>query len=119
MQKQFEVIVVGAGPAGIACANTLAKAGVKVLLLERGEHPCSKNVMGGVLYRQVTEEIVPEFWQKAPLERHVVEQRYWFTDKDSAVAVGYKGGNHAQEPYNAFTVLRAKFDRWLDRKSVV
>lgn len=118
MQKQFEVIVVGAGPAGIACANTLAKSGVKVLLLERGEHPGSKNVMGGVLYSQATEQIVPGFWKDAPLERHVVEQRYWFTDKDSAVAVGYKGGNHAKEPYNAFTVLRAKFDRWFADQAV-
>lgn len=118
MQKQFEVIVVGAGPAGIACAHTLAMSGVKVLLLERGEHPGSKNVMGGVLYSHVTDQIIPGFWKQAPLERHVVDQRYWFTDKDSAVAIGYKGGNHAKEPYNAFTVFRAKFDRWFADQAV-
>ena len=118
MQKDFEVIVVGAGPSGTACAHTLAKAGVKVLLLERGEYPGTKNVMGGVLYRQATEEIVPEFWKEAPVERHVIEQRYWFTDVDSTVSVSYKGESHGKEPYNAFTVLRAKFDRWFANKAV-
>lgn len=118
MQKDFEVIVVGAGPSGTACAYTLAKAGIKVLLLERGEHPGSKNVMGGVLYRQATEELIPEFWKEAPLERHVIEQRYWFTDVDSVVSVGYKGEIHGKEPYNAFTVLRAKFDRWFAQQAV-
>ncbi|UUZ85286.1 FAD-dependent oxidoreductase [Paenibacillus sp. P26] len=36
MPEKFDCIVVGAGPAGIACAYELAKAGVNVLLLERG-----------------------------------------------------------------------------------
>ena len=50
MAEKFDVIVVGAGPAGTACAYTLAKAGVNVLLLERGEYPGSKNVICGRIY---------------------------------------------------------------------
>ena len=52
MPEKFDVIVVGAGPAGTACAYVCAKNGLKVLQIERGEYPGSKNVMGGVLYRK-------------------------------------------------------------------
>ncbi|XEC95138.1 FAD-dependent oxidoreductase [Paenibacillus tarimensis] len=118
MPEKFECIVVGAGPAGIACAYELAKTGVGVLLLERGEYPGSKNVMGGVLYRQMMEDVIPGFYKEAPLERPIVEQRFMMLDKESALTVGYKGLEWAQEPYNNFTVLRAKFDQWFAQKAV-
>lgn len=118
MSEKFECIVVGAGPAGIACAYELAKAGVNVLLIERGEYPGSKNVMGGVLYRKMMEEIIPEFYKEAPLERPIVEQRFMMLDKESALTFGYKGLEWAQEPFNNFTVLRAKFDQWFAQKAV-
>src|SRR5690606_5275915 len=91
MPEKFDVIVVGAGPAGTACAYVCAKNGLKVLQIERGEYPGSKNVMGGVLYRKQLEEIIPEFWKEAPVERPIVEQNFWFMDKESVVKFGYKG----------------------------
>lgn len=118
MPEKFDVIVVGAGPAGTACAYTCAKSGLKVLQIERGEYPGSKNVMGGVLYRKQTEEIIPEFWKEAPLERPIIEQRYWLMDKSSTVNLGYKGLEWGEEPYNNFTVLRAPFDQWFAKKGV-
>ncbi|WP_223699916.1 FAD-dependent oxidoreductase [Sutcliffiella deserti] len=118
MSEKFDCIVVGAGPAGISCAFELAKGGAKVLLLERGEYPGSKNVMGGVLYRKMMEDIIPDFHKEAPLERPVVEQRFMMMDKQSAVTFGYKGMEWAEEPYNNFTVLRAKFDQWFAKKAV-
>ncbi|WP_153126177.1 FAD-dependent oxidoreductase [Peribacillus tepidiphilus] len=118
MPEKFDVIVVGAGPAGTSCAYTCAKAGLKVLQIERGEYPGSKNVMGGVLYRKQMEEIIPEFWKEAPLERPVIEQRIWMMDQESVVTFGYKGLEWGQEPYNNFTVLRAKFDQWFAQKGV-
>ena len=36
-QERFDAIVVGAGPAGNAASLTLAKGGLKVLQIERGE----------------------------------------------------------------------------------
>lgn len=113
-----DCIIVGAGPAGSAAAITLAKSGLEVVLIERGEYPGSKNVMGGVLYRQPTAQLVPDFWKEAPIERPIVEQRYWLLDWDSAVTFGYKSKAFGEEPHNNYSVLRAKFDEWFAEQAV-
>lgn len=109
----FDVIVVGGGPAGLSAAISTAKAGLRTCVIERGDYPGTKNVMGGVLYTRATEAVVPEFWEKAPLERPVIEQRYGFLSGDEIIAAGYRDPAWAAPPFNAHTVLRVKFDRWL------
>ncbi len=59
-ENKTDVIIVGAGPAGISCAITLARAGKEVILIERGLFAGSKNVFGGAIYTQATKEIFPE-----------------------------------------------------------
>ncbi len=114
--ERFDAIVVGAGPAGSAAALTMAKAGLNVVLFERGEYPGAKNVMGGVMYGQMLHELVPGFWREAPLERVIVEERVWLATDVSAVSIGFRsaapGPAQDGQPPNAFTVLRAQFDRW-------
>jgi geranylgeranyl reductase family protein len=48
---RYDVIVVGAGPAGSACAYRLASAGASVLLLDRARFPRDKPCGGGVTGR--------------------------------------------------------------------
>jgi geranylgeranyl reductase family protein len=49
--KRFDVVVVGAGPAGSAAAYRLASAGADVLLLDRARFPRDKPCGGGVTGR--------------------------------------------------------------------
>jgi electron transfer flavoprotein-quinone oxidoreductase len=113
----FDAIVVGAGPAGTAAAFLLAKEGWEVILLERGDYPGAKNVMGGILYRSPMEDLIPSFWHEAPVERYISEQRVWILSSDSGLCLDYKSDKLSKEPYNAFTILRAKFDPWFAGKA--
>ena len=71
-ERPGDAIVVGAGPAGSAAAITMAKAGLQVMLIERGQKPGSKNVMGGILYNHYLEEILGPEWKQAPLELSLI-----------------------------------------------
>ncbi len=112
-REVVDAVIVGAGPAGIAAAITLAKAGKEVVVLERGDYPGSKNVFGGAIYAQPTAEIYPEFWKSAPVERHTVEHRYALLGNNDGTTIGYRNGEHSEEGhYSSFSVIRAKWDKW-------
>jgi electron transfer flavoprotein-quinone oxidoreductase len=114
---KFDSIVVGAGPAGVAAAITMARAGLNVALLERGEYAGAKNVQGAVLYSKMLADVIPEFWKDAPLERSIVEERLWVLTKDSGIQVGYKSGRYDSVPANCYTIIRVEFDKWFAKKA--
>ena len=114
--EKFDAIVVGAGPAGSSAACLLGREGLSVALVERGDFPGSKNVMGGILYRQPTEEILPGFWREAPLERHIIETQAWVLTERAAFKASHRHLAFDEEPYNAFSVLRARFDKWMGQQ---
>ena len=110
---RFEVVIVGAGLSGVAAALILARNGVEVLVIERGDFPGAKNLFGGILYSGVLADLVPKFWEKAPIERHIVNRRWVVLDVDSQVALDLKSAHFDKPPYNnTFTALRSRFDRW-------
>ncbi len=111
--ERCEVVIVGAGLSGVAAALTLARSGVEVLVIERGDFPGAKNLFGGILYSGVLAELVPDFWEEAPVERHIVNRRWVALNEDSQVALDLKSARFDAPPYNnTFTALRSKFDRW-------
>ncbi len=116
MPEKFDAIVVGAGPSGNAATYTLAKAGLKVLQIERGEYPGSKNVQGAILYSDALEKIIPDFRDDAPLERHIIEQRMWLLDDQSFVGTHFRSEDYNKPPYNRYTIIRAQFDKWFSSK---
>ena len=68
---KFDAIVVGAGVAGSVAALVMARAGLDVLVIERGDSAGCKNMTGGRLYAHTLEAIIPGFAVSAPVERKV------------------------------------------------
>jgi electron transfer flavoprotein-quinone oxidoreductase len=119
MKRTFDAIVVGAGPAGSSAALTMARAGLDVALLERGTFPGEKNMFGGVLHRLTAlEELFPDFWNQAPLERHIVKKTLSFMTDGSCFNVSFDNEEADRPPYNGYTIFRPKFDRWLAQEAV-
>lgn len=111
----FDVIVVGAGPAGSAAALITARAGLNVLLIERGEYPGAKNVSGAAFYGSaILNKLIPEWWKQAPVERYICRRDVLLMSPTTAVSLDFRSASPAyvEPPYNAFTILRPKFDRW-------
>lgn len=117
MDEKFDAIIVGAGLAGSAAAYRLAQTGLEVVLVERGPYPGSKSLSGGVLYGRVLSELIPNFWDEAPVERFINNQVITFMTGEASFSVDFKTQAFSAPPYNGFSVLRARFDRWLGEKA--
>ncbi len=61
--KDFDVIIVGAGPAGLACARELANSELSVLLLDKRDILGSKPCGGGICEKEIAVPI-EDAWSK-------------------------------------------------------
>lgn len=114
----FDAIVVGGGPAGATAALVLARAGRSVCLVERGPFPGSKNVYGGVVYARILDELLPGWWEEAPVQRWVTRRATVLMTDHQALTVDYRTSSWGEEPYNGATTYRPDFDAWLADKAV-
>ena len=115
---KFDAIVVGAGPAGISAAYIMAKQGMDVAVIERGEYPGSKNLFGGILFTTILNNLIPNFWEEAPVERNVISRKFSVLSEDSGISFELESERFNKPPFNnTFTVLRSKFDRWFAEKT--
>lgn len=130
-EEMFDAIVVGAGPAGIACACALAKEGREVVLIERGSAAGEKNYTGGRIYSHALELLEPGLVQQAAeagaLERKVLHEQIMCLSEHGAMTVDYQsadplparrngqkvGDNVAQ----SWTVLHSRFNNWFASKA--
>jgi flavin-dependent dehydrogenase len=104
-RAKFDVIVVGAGPAGSSAAHSLATKGLKVILLDRAIFPREK-LRGGLLSAR-SERIFTEIYQKSwtptiEMVAHGVE----FFDKEGCV-------NKVANYKPMYFTCRSKFDAYL------
>jgi geranylgeranyl reductase family protein len=103
----YDVIVVGAGPAGSTAAYDFAKQGFKTLLLEKYKIPREKPCGGAVMYRAL--KIIDG---KVPSE--VVEQKIYglrFLLPDG------RGTEFVSDRMLGITVFRNRFDEYLAQRA--
>ncbi|MFQ6108827.1 MAG: FAD-dependent oxidoreductase [Candidatus Aminicenantales bacterium] len=117
MKQRFDAIVVGAGPAGSACSYTLAKAGLKTLLVERGKYPGAKNMWGGAFYGPTMSQLFPYFWEEAPVERYILRHRFSLLTENASLSAEFTTERFKEKPHCGFTLLRSRFDRWFASKA--
>ncbi|MBQ9688071.1 FAD-binding protein [bacterium] len=113
VKNNTDVIVIGGGPAGIAAAITVARAGQEVILSERGTFSGSQNMFGGAIYTQPTKEVFPDFEKEAPLERRITSHKYLLRNNGKELAIEY----FDDDENKAYSVIRGKFDRYMQKQA--
>lgn len=108
-----DCVVVGAGPAGSACALALARKGIETVLIERGSNPGEKNVASFVLFTDVLKDLIPDFIKKgAPVERTATNTSFAGLYGRDFMEFKMRFDEHHKNPI-AYTAYRGSFDRWL------
>lgn len=97
----YDVIVVGAGPAGSSAAALLAREGLSVLLLEKSKHPRHKSCGGGLSAR-----LLPflDDGVKTLIEQTIYHVSFQFKKKEATFS--------SAKPV-AYLIRRARFDAYL------
>lgn len=114
---KVDAIVVGGGPAGTTAALTMAREGLSVILVDRGEYAGSKNV-GGLVYGTVLSTIIPDVFSKAPIERPVSRRKITYLGAENHIALDFGSQNWSKPPFNhTYVVNRSQFDRWYAKQA--
>ena len=109
IEYNADVIVVGAGPAGISAAYEIAKKGKKVVLLERAQHPGSKNMYGGAVYTSALKEVFKDDFETIPYERVINSHTWSFLNDTGSFDITYKNN----ESTAAYAIKRFDLERWM------
>lgn len=102
----YDVIVIGAGPAGASAAAEAARAGLRTALIERQRLPRHKTCGGGM--PMVTGEILREFAPGAVVEAEVRYMRHTWRFSDPVFAAINPPG--AERDISLWMVQRSLFD---------
>jgi len=98
----YDLIVVGAGPAGSTCARKAAEFGLDVLILDKAHHPRRKACGGGLTVR--AKKALDIDFTKV-VEREVCGQRFYYPLGEPKTFL--------RPETTGFTVLREDFDHFL------
>ncbi|MFX1601923.1 MAG: NAD(P)/FAD-dependent oxidoreductase [Promethearchaeota archaeon] len=125
--KEYDVVIVGAGPGGSLAAKEAAEKGLKTIFFERGRKPGEKNSsgcgLGPRLWREFDfmEELNPE---TCPSMRPGAAARNYFVSADGEVT-GYIMTRPTEsvtyEPAKSWITMncyRSEFDPWLAQLAV-
>ena len=108
--RMYDVIVVGAGPAGCTASKVLAEKGYKVLLVEKFRMPRYKSC-SGVLIKKSMELVKTYFGEDVPGSAMCTP-----TDNRGMIFTNDKGKEYRFEQ-EGLNVWRSHFDGWLAKKA--
>ncbi len=112
---KIDVVIVGAGLAGLSCAWVLSGHGLQVIVVERGDFAGSKNVTGGRLYLKPLKNMAADMLDGAPFERKVVRERWSLLGSSNSLSIDHTSDRFRNDDHSC-TVLRARLDRWLSER---
>jgi geranylgeranyl reductase family protein len=118
LSSHYDVIVVGAGPAGNAAAYGLASAGAKVALLEKQTLPRHKTCGGGMPMMMKSTLALEEARGLAPeafVEQDTTSMRHTFNFADPYLAS--MNPNEGDNPLSLWMVQRSIFDNALTKRA--
>ena len=105
MKTDFDVIIIGAGPAGSSCAKQLSKNGIKTLIVEKKKMPRIKCCSG--LYSERSTQFIRENFGEIP-------EQFICDNKKIAISISRKGTTFYPISDFIFTNMnRAETDYWL------
>jgi electron transfer flavoprotein-quinone oxidoreductase len=121
--KNYDLIIVGAGPGGSVAAKTAAENGLRTIFFERSRIPGEKNSsgcgLGPRMFRDFPEMMKNLTSDKCPSMRAGAASRNYFINKDDIVA-GYIMARPTEsvsyEPAKSWitmNVYRSEFDPWI------
>src|SRR5437763_1191760 len=111
--SNFDVVVVGAGAAGLTAAIALARAGFAVAVVEAAPYPGAENWSGCVYFTEnlARPEILgPEGVEALAWERRLVERGFFASDGYALLGMKYRDPAAFRHCY---TVLRPIYDHHL------
>ncbi len=114
--EELDLVVVGAGLSGLTAAYYASKAGLGVLVLERGDVAGSKNLSGGRLYLGPLRGLVDELLEGLCLERKVVVEKISVMGRQGSSTLSLRHDVLGQPQYESKTVLRARLDSHLSER---
>ncbi len=105
MQDSTDILIIGGGPGGLACAARLARHGARVMLVERktriGPKVCAGGVTGGGLLRHLTDSLIERQFSAQHLvtraQHAVIKARRPIAATVSREALGQWMAEQAQE----------------------
>ncbi len=113
ISSQYDVVIVGAGCAGLTAAIGLAKAGFRVAVVEAAAYPGAENWSGCVYFCENLAHpdiLGPAGVEALAWERRLVERGFFASDGHSLLGMRYRDPDAFRHCY---TVLRPIFDHHL------
>ena len=120
-KNQYDVIIVGAGPAGAGAAKALTGSGLETLMVERDAMPRYK-MCSGVLFPGSVKAVADDFGE-FPKEvfcrpREIKGNRAYLSEETPCFEVSFSAFAEDESlPENGLNIRRAELDHWLCRQS--